>query len=254
MKSLFNSLGLVLVQQISDRDNYRSKAAGWEQKRNIYTPEAIAQKQESEFPYYVERTRINAEQLEKSIHKIKDWVLEQETAWASGDSVKLTNALKIIELSNSMDAFTVKTIREAFRGNIATLRALKSILVAKQGNSLTDENDIRVAQEIGAFDDMIYDPDTAFDSLLQTGKMAFYTGKSLSRFIKDANHIAQLHGVAGMSMQSDESGNNHEAQIAFDIAKPDPEHPDLYGDTFAIEEPQQPDEDETLINKAFGVK
>lgn len=222
MQGLFNDLGGILKNQISTRDTYRQRIKNWDASNSIYTQDEIERRKAAEFPTYSTQTIKNLEQLGSVLADMEKRVIQRENSWEAGNSAKLTNALKVIEVSGpSLNKSMIRAMRQSFMGDLTTLSTLKSILTASLEQYEPEKLQQGAMEEISAFDSMIYDPEQAYGNLLAAAKDAFFHGNGLDRLIRKINQVAGMEGLSPLAI-SDTSGADHDASVAFGTADADP--------------------------------
>ena len=120
----------------------------------------------------------------------------------SANSAAWNNAFSLIKLSGaSIEADTIRAINKNFIGNISALKALRTVYKA---------NGI---QYDGGLDALIYEPETAYEKLIEFSYGALIQDGSLNDLSTAINKIATMEGIEFPQM-IDDAGALNRARMA----------------------------------------
>jgi hypothetical protein len=184
VKQHFDNLRGLLSQVAVARQNYKAKLATIEAQKETFAPEYIGRLRAEATANMQSFNQASYEKACELVQALTKAAVEKHNQWPNLSDPKLSNALKIIELSGGkLDGDAVRKINEQFTGDTPSLRALQQIYKA-QG----------VVYD-GGIDKQLYDPESAGESLSQFAYHVFYQDGSLNTFGTAIGKIAACEGI-----------------------------------------------------------
>ena len=196
MKTIFAKLEKLLRDVAAARQEHKANLEKLQAMRGVYSDQHV---NEQTAKANQVMTQFHIAMFDKAVtilEELRDAAIAKRGVIPALDTPKLANALKLIELSAGRPPFEVgQEITRQFAGDPLALAALKDIYKA-QG----------AASNYG-ISELLYDPEPAFASLVESAREALYYRNSLNRFAVSIAKIATCEGFEFPKMV-DEAGAN----------------------------------------------